>query len=102
MLFSDQIKASYTGSSLTSSTGQELKQFSDMLVNNTLQERFVIPGKIEAEASKVKFGFGIEDTTDEGGGKNLGYTDPGDYAEYLIYSNNSQSYSVDFRVGWTK
>ena len=98
LLFSDEIKVSYSGSSLTSSTGQELKQFSDMLVNNTLQERFVIPGKIEAEASKVKFGFGTEDTTDEGGGKNLGYTDPGDYADYLIYSNNSQSYSVDFRV----
>ena len=37
--FLDQIKASYTGSSLTSSTGQELKRFSDMLVNNTLQEK---------------------------------------------------------------
>ena len=32
------------------------------------------------------------------GGKNLGYTDPGDYADYLIYTNSSQSYSVDFRV----
>ena len=98
LLFSDEIKANYSGSSLRSSSGQELKSFSDLLINNTLQQRFVIPGKIEAEASKVKFGFGIEDTEDEGGGKNLGYTDPGDYADYLIYTNTSQSYSVDFRV----
>jgi hypothetical protein len=98
LLFSDEIKANYSGSSLISNSGQELKSFSDLLINNTLQQRFVIPGKIEAEASKVKFGFGIEDTEDEGGGKNLGYTDPGDYADYLIYTNTSQSYSVDFRV----
>ena len=98
LLFSDEIKANYSGSSLISNSGQELKSFSDLLINNTLQQRFVIPGKIEAEASKVKFGFGVEDTTDEGGGKNLGYTDPGDYADYLIYTSDSKAYNVDFRV----
>jgi hypothetical protein len=98
LLFSDEIKANYSGSSIRSSSGQELKSFSDLLINNTLQQRFVIPGKIEAEASKVKFGFGVEDTTDEGGGKNLGYTDPGDYADYLIYTSDSKAYNVDFRV----
>jgi aryl-phospho-beta-D-glucosidase BglC (GH1 family) len=98
LLFSDEIKANYSGSSIRSSSGQELKSFSDLLINNTLQQRFVIPGKIEAEASKLKFGFGVEDTTDEGGGKNLGYTDPGDYADYLIYTSDSKAYNVDFRV----
>jgi endoglucanase len=71
LLFSDEIKATYSGSSLRSNSGQELKSFSDLLINNTLQQRFIVPGKIEAEASKVKFGFGVEDTTDEGGGKTL-------------------------------
>jgi endoglucanase len=98
LLFSDEIKATYSGSSLRSNSGQELKSFSDLLINNTLQQRFIVPGKIEAEASKVKFGFGVEDTTDEGGGKNLGYTDPGDYADYLIYTSDSKAYNVDFRV----
>ena len=98
LLFSDEIKANYTGNSVKSNSGQELKSFTDLLINNTLQQRFSLPGKIEAEASKVRFGFGLEDTEDEGGGKNLGYTDPGDYADYLIYTNSSQSYSVDFRV----
>jgi hypothetical protein len=97
-LFSDEIVANYSGSSIKSKSGQELKSFSDLLINNTLQQRFVLPGKIEAEASKVKFGLVIEDTEDEGGGKNLGYTDADDYADYLIYTNNSQSYSLDVRV----
>ena len=33
-----------------------------------------------------------------GGGKNIGYTHKGDYADYLIYSKVGQKYSVDFRV----
>ena len=43
LLFSDEIKANYSGSSIRSSSGQELKSFSDLLINNTLQQRFVIP-----------------------------------------------------------
>ena len=98
LLFSDEILANYSGSTIKSSSGQALKSFSDLLINNTLQQRFVVPGKIEAEASKVKFGFGVEDTEDDGGGKNLGYTDAGDYADYLIFSNSTSAYNVDFRV----
>jgi len=98
LLFSDEILANYSGSTIKSSSGQALKSFSDLLINNNLQQRFVVPGKIEAEASKVKFGFGVEDTEDDGGGKNLGYTDAGDYADYLIFSNTTSAYNVDFRV----
>ena len=98
LLFSDEILANYSGSTIKSSSGQALKSFSDLLINNNLQQRFVVPGKIEAEASKVKFGFGVEDTEDDGGGKNLGYTDAGDYADYLIFSNSTSAYNVDFRV----
>ena len=43
-------------------------------------------------------GLGVEDTSDAGGGKNIGYTHEGDYADYLIYSKVGQKYSVDFRV----
>ena len=98
LLFSDEILANYSGSSIKSNSGQALESFSDLLINNTLQQRFVVPGKIEAEASRVKFGFGVEDTEDDGGGKNLGYTDAGDYADYLIFSNSTSAYNVDFRV----
>ena len=43
-------------------------------------------------------GLGVENTSDTGGGKNIGYTHKDDYADYLIYNKNYQKYSVDFRV----
>ena len=98
MLFSDEIKISYSGTAIKSKSGQVLKLFTNLIINNTLQRRFVIPGKIEVEDTKVKIGLGTEDTTDEGGGKNLGYTDAGDYADYLIYNKEALAYKVDFRV----
>ena len=98
MLFSDEIKISYSGTAIKSKSGQVLKPFTNLIINNTLQRRFVIPGKIEVEDTKVKIGLGTEDTTDEGGGKNLGYTDAGDYADYLIYNKEALAYKVDFRV----
>ena len=87
-MYSDEILANYSGSTIkVQFWTRALKSFSDLLINNNLTTKICsLPGKIEAEASKVKFGFGIEDTEDEGGGKNLGYTDTGDYADYLIYS----------------
>ena len=98
LLYSDEIKITYSGTSVKSKSGQVLKSFSDLTINNTLQKRFVLPGKIEAEESKVKTGLGTEDTTDEGGGKNIGYTDAGDYADYLIFNKEATPYKVDFRV----
>ena len=98
LLYSDDIKISYTGNSIKSKSGQFLKNFSDLTVNNTLQKRLIIPGKVEAEESIKKVGLGTEDTTDEGGGKNIGYTDAGDYADYPIYNKDFSAYKVDFRI----
>ena len=97
-LYSDEIKLTYSGTSIKSKSGQVLKSFTDLPINNTLQKRFVIPGKIEAEESKVSVGLGFEDTEDEGGGRNIGYTDAGDYADYLVYNKEFTAYQVDFRI----
>ena len=42
--------------------------------------------------------MGFEDTEDEGGGRNIGYTDAGDYADYLVYNKEFTAYQVDFRI----
>ena len=42
-------------------------------------------------------GLGVEESTDEGGGRNIGYTDGGDYADFIIYSEVDSDYKVDFR-----
>ena len=97
-LYSDEIKVTYTGTSIKSKSGQVLKGFTNLMINNTLQKRFVIPGKVEAEDSKVSIGLGFENTEDEGGGRNIGYTDKGDYADYLVFNKEFTAYQVDFRV----
>ena len=58
----------------------------------------MIPGKVEVEDYLRMLGLGTEDTTDDGGGSNIGYTDTGDYADYKIFTNSASKYSIDFRV----
>ena len=53
---------------------------------------------IQVEDYDVMEGMGLEDTTDEGGGQNLGYTDPGDYADYSIFVPETGLYGIKFRV----
>lgn len=57
-----------------------------------------IPAKIEAEKYTKMSGIQREDTEDEGGGQNIGYTDKGDYIEYLVRASGAGEYQLDFRV----
>ena len=57
-----------------------------------------IPGKVEAEAYSKMIGIQKETTTDVGGGQNIGYTDAGDYLEYIVNAAGSGDYEVTYRV----
>ena len=57
-----------------------------------------IPGKIEAEAFTAQSGIQTENTSDTGGGKNIGYISHGDYADYRVNVTQAGSYTVAFRV----
>ncbi len=96
--FNDEIKVSYNGNMIESQSGKELVSFSDLMIRNILPYRFVIPGKIEAEDFMNMVGLQTEATTDDGGGLNIGYTDPGDYADYLISIQDDGEYLVNFRL----
>lgn len=98
MLSTDEIKLSYSGSSISSDSDVKLNSFSDLEIRNTLPSRSVIPGKIEAESYKNMVGLQTETTTDTGGGLNIGFTDQGDYADYLISVNNAGVYKFDLRL----
>jgi hypothetical protein len=98
LFFTDEIKVSYFGNEVLTLSGKVLNTFSDLSIKNSLQERFVLPSKIEAEAFIEMQGFTIEPTTDIGGGYNLGYANPGDYADYLIYCHNQRDFKVSLRV----
>jgi hypothetical protein len=43
-----------------------------------------------------------ESCTDTGGGQNMGYTNTGDYLDYLIFVPSEGTFSIDYRVASTK
>ena len=98
LIYTDDIKATYNGTVIKSQTGKTLETFSDLVIRNTLTPLFVLPGKIEVESYVKMVGLAIENTTDEGEGKNLSYTDANDYADYLVYSEEAAAFQVDFRL----
>ena len=98
ILYTDDVKVSYNGTIIKSTNGKSLASFDKLPIINNLNARFVVPGYIQVEDFVNMVGLGVEDTSDTGGGKNIGYTHKGDYADYLIYSKVGQKYSVDFRV----
>ena len=53
---------------------------------------------IQAEDYDKQSGTKTENTSDSGGGKNVGYIDNGDYLEYDLNVPSSGSYEFEFRV----
>lgn len=98
LIKSDSITVSYSGTSIQSESNKTLNTFSDLPINNVSPDRVVIPGLIEVEDYDYMIGMGLEDSEDEGGGKNFGFTDAGDYADYAIFAPKSGDYGVKFRV----
>ena len=94
----DSILISYNGNSLKSTDNEQLSVFSDKLVNNTISFVHEIPGKIEAEHYFFQKGMELENTSDEGGGLNIGSLDNGDYADYYVDIQTTGTYNVTYRA----
>ena len=97
-LFGDVITVSYAGTTIQSQSSKTLNTFTDLVINNIAPERVIIPAVIQVEDYDVMVGMALEDTTDEGGGQNLGYTDAGDYADYSVFVPETANYGIKFRV----
>jgi len=100
ILFSDTITLSYNGTNVTSKDRGILKSFNDRIITNNLEEPeiFDIPGNVDAELFSINNGMEVETCTDEGGGNNLGYIDPGDWIEYEIDVAEEGEYTVKTRI----
>ena len=98
LFYQDEIKVSYNGTIITSIYNSLLNTFASLIVDNNLRTRLLIPGKIQAEDFINQVGLQTENTTDTGAGQNIGYTDAGDYAEYLIYISDSGNYNLNTRT----
>jgi len=94
----DQILISYSGNQISSTDGIVLSTFSQRLVENRVAIIHQIPGRVEAEDFFYQSGIALENTSDSGGGKNIGYLDNGDYADYYIQVAEAGSYYLDYRT----
>jgi hypothetical protein len=70
VLVNQNINISYTGNSIQTA-GMPLNTFINMIVKNIIPNRFMIPGKIQAEDFYFNNGFQLENCTDVGGGKTM-------------------------------
>jgi len=95
--FNQTVTLSYTGSSVLSGD-QLLSAFTNKAIKNLLPLRHIPPTKIQAEDFNYNYGFQLEDCTDTGGGKNVGFANNGDYLDYNISVPEACVYSFKFRV----
>ena len=57
-----------------------------------------LPGKVEAENYSSMSGVQTENTSDAGGGKNVGWIDNGDWMQYSVNVVTAGTYTVNLRV----
>jgi uncharacterized repeat protein (TIGR02059 family) len=99
--YGDTLIISYTPGGVKAADNGLLVVFSDFTIGNTVNmpDWVRIPAKIEAENYSSQYGTQTEQTDDTGGGLNIGYFDNGDWLEYTIENNTSDtSYQITFRV----
>ena len=97
--FLDDISVSfYQESELESIFSEFLIPFSQFPVYNNISERIIIPGIVEAEDYFYQEGLSTEETSDTNGGLNIGYTDVGDFADYLVLVTETGDYDINFRA----
>lgn len=93
----DEIKLSYTGTDIKATDGSILNPFNNLVVKNNLPIHLAIPGILEAENFSVNSGLVAETCSDLGGGKDMGYTNAGDYLVYDIRVKKTALYSLQVR-----
>ncbi|HHH52973.1 MAG TPA: carbohydrate-binding protein, partial [Bacteroidetes bacterium] len=96
--FKDKLRIKYFGTKIHGEDGTILESFNWTDVKNTLELYFTIPGKIEAEDFYSQNGIVLENCTDQGGGKDIGYLDVGDNIDYKINIEKEGNYNVVFRI----
>jgi len=97
MLFNQQVRISYSGSSIMHGD-QPMSTFDSELVTNKLARHYKIPAKIQAEYFYYNKGLELETCSDLGGGFNTGFANVGDCLDYVILVEESGEYALDFRV----
>jgi alpha-L-fucosidase 2 len=99
--YGDVVTVSYAPGNITATDQGVLESFSDFTLTNLINEPawIVIPAKIEAENFVSQSGIQTEQTGDTGGGLNVGWIDDGDWMEYAINNNTTDTlFTSSFRL----
>ncbi len=96
-----KLSISYLSGNLASEDDGILTPFNNVSIINFKKyasQVHQIPGRIEAEDYSEMFGIQTENTSDFGGGENVGWIDDGDWLEYDVNFQSTGSYIIIFRV----
>ncbi len=97
----DVVLISYNSGNLSSADSGVVSTFSNQEVINFLNYSPSIqniPGKIQAEDYSDMHGIQTENTSDSGGGLNVGWIDDGDWLEYNSDIEFSGTYFINYRI----
>lgn len=95
----NSVTLSYNGTSIKDAADKALAAFTDMKVTNVSPACAQIPGRINVENYDAQSGLTFEKCEDAGGGAmNFGYTDPGDYVEFLVNIHEYGEYTFQYRT----
>ncbi|WP_081663292.1 carbohydrate-binding protein [Flavobacterium subsaxonicum] len=94
----DLVTLTYAGTNLLATDATSQAAFIDKPVVNRMGTIYQISGVIQAENFYVNNGLSLENTSDVGGGQNIGYTDAGDYLDYLVNVNTAGNYKIEYRT----
>lgn len=94
----DVVKLNYASGNIEASDETDLNEFSEIIALNTLPVHYAIEGFIEAENFMTNQGLALENTTDAGGGQNIGYTNVGDFLLYRIRVKEDGNYKLEVRT----
>lgn len=93
----DVVTLTYAGTNLIATDATTQAVFTDKPVANRVGNIQQVPGTIQAESFYVNNGLSLETTTDTGGGQNIGYTNTGDYLDYLVNISQTTNYKIEYR-----
>ncbi len=96
-----KVALSYLLGSIKSTDGGTMQPFTNKFVYNSYNEvlqPFILPGKIEAEDYYLMKGIQTEQTSDVGGGLNVGWIDDGDWLKYYVSFAQAGTYQINYRI----
>jgi hypothetical protein len=92
------ITLSYNSGNFLTKHSLPIENFSRAITNQVPAVVHKIPTKIEAESYTIMSGVQTENTSDTGGGLNVGWIDTGDALKYYVEVDLSADYPFSFRV----